>query len=250
MSINNSNDIKKNKLNLSNEQIKYLNTECKIFVGNVPYQCTQEEFEKCFEKIEGFVKAEIITMYKTNMSRGFGFITLKSLHDAEKLKHRNDIFFKGRNLRFTNYQGDTIDKLFDDNYNYKSIIDKNIIDKDYVNKKNIITKHVVRKQFGNHSLNNYVYVYGIPFGKNKTWLRESFSNYEPIGKCFISINHNTGEIKNNGIIEILDDLCYKSILSKKYHVIDDNILVTSSYKLKVNYINNYNNISHNFRTNY
>src|SRR5437870_11420355 len=36
--------------------------ECKIFVGNIPYQCTQEEFEKCFQNINGFMKAEIITI--------------------------------------------------------------------------------------------------------------------------------------------------------------------------------------------
>src|SRR6185503_1628656 len=114
------------------------NDECKIFVGNVPYQCTQEEFEKCFQNIDGFIKAEIITIYKTNMSRGFGFVTMRSVYEAELLKHRYDILFKGRTLRFTSYQ----------NENSKLVME---------------------------NLNNYVFVDGIPDGKNRQWLKFFFS---------------------------------------------------------------------------
>src|SRR5579872_1241907 len=82
------------------------NEECKIFVGNVPYNCIQEEFDECFKDVTGFIKAEIITVYKTHMSRGFGFVTMKTLQDAEILKQRDDIILKGRILRFTSYHND------------------------------------------------------------------------------------------------------------------------------------------------
>lgn len=172
------------------------NGECKIFVGNVPYQCTQEEFARCFQNVDGFIKAEIITVHKTNMSRGFGFVTMRSLYDAENLKQRDDILFKGRALRFTSYQ----------NENSKPVME---------------------------NLNNYVFVDGIPDGKNREWLRNCFSFYEPIGRCFITMNHENGEMKNNGVIEIIDDSKYKSILAKKWHEHDNVILETSKYRTKL-----------------
>lgn len=171
----------------------------KIFVGNIPYQCTQEEFDACFLNVEGFIKAEIITINKTNMSRGFGFVTVKTLHDAEILKKRNDIIFKGRTLRFTPYQDET----------YKPIIE-------------ICT--------------NYVFVDGIPDGKNREWLKSKFSNYEPIGRCFISMNQDTGDMRSYGIIEVLDENKYKNIISKRWHDIDGKMVETSRYK----YINQNN----------
>ena len=35
----------------------------KIFVGNVPFQCIEEEFKECFKDIPGFVDAEIVTRH-------------------------------------------------------------------------------------------------------------------------------------------------------------------------------------------
>lgn len=185
-------------------QCKFLSTidddnikddECKIFVGNVPYHCTQDEFDACFKDIIGFVKAEIVTMYKTSMSRGFGFVTMKNIYDAEILKRRDDIILKGRILRFTSYQNET----------YNST---------------------------NENCTNYVFVYGLPHGMNRKWLKEKFSNYEPIGKCFIAMNQNTGEMKNYGVIEILDDIKYKNILTKKWYDIEGNTVEISRYKNK------------------
>ena len=69
----------------------------KIFVGNVPYQCTDEEFKECFKTIPGYINAEIL------LSRGFGFVTLETDDDATALLLRTDIKFKDRVLRFTRY---------------------------------------------------------------------------------------------------------------------------------------------------
>lgn len=167
---------------------------CKIFVGNVPYQCSQNEFAECFENVDGFVKADIMIGHKSNISRGFGFVTLNSFDNAEKLKMRKDIIFKGRQLRFTNYQQDSARKKYEKKY-------------------------------------NYVFVTGIPNEKNKMWLKKCFEQYGPIGKCFISMDRLTGEYQNNGVIEILDDLKYKAILNKKNHTFDANVILeTTKYK--------------------
>ncbi len=201
-----------------------INNTCKIFVGNVPYHCTQVDFEKCFENVDGFIKAEVVTIFKTNMSRGFGFVTMRSFYDGEKLKRRNDITFKGRVLRFTSYQQNDNDC----------------------------------------ETNNYIFVNNIPPGKNKIWLRNIFSDYEPIQKCFIMMNHESGEIKNCGIIEVLDDTKYKSIIAKKYHNIDEIVLETTKYKSLNNIYNflesslssdslchcyNYNQMTENYEQN-
>ena len=174
----------------------YKTKDYKIFVGNVPYQCTQNEFALCFEHITGFVKAMIKIDHNTNMSRGFGFVTIKSLNAAKKLKQRDDIICKGRYLRFTSFQ--------------------------YENHKPIMV-----------NLNNYVFVDGIPDGKNREWLRNCFALYKPIGKCFICMDHKNGQLKTNGVIEIIDDLKYKSILAKKWYDVNNVIFETSIYRPKL-----------------
>lgn len=169
------------------------NNEYKIFVGNVPYDCTYDEFESCFKNIPGFIRADIAKIYKTNTSRGFGFVSFKTLQDAENLKERYDIVLKDRLLRFTTYKNDTERELL----------------KNY---------------------NNYVVVNSIPSGKNKDWIKNGFREYEPIGKYFINTNYDTGELKNNAVIEILDDVKYNNLLIKKTHNIKNINLEISKYK--------------------
>jgi len=75
----------------------------RVFVGNVPFQCTKEEFQNCFSKMEGFENADIIKRYKSKMSRGFGFVIFETKEQAESLLKRNDIILKDRFLRFSPY---------------------------------------------------------------------------------------------------------------------------------------------------
>jgi nucleolin len=170
--------------------------EHKIFVGNVPYNCTQDEFYKCFKSIDGFINAELIVNNYTKISRGFGFVTIDSQKNANNLKNKI-IVFKERELRFTNYQS----KTTINSYNSK---------------------------------NNYIYITNIPEKKNREWLRKCFSNYEPIGKYMILTNHQTGISKTCGVIEIINDDNYKQILSKKYIVCNDNFTLNiSRYKIQI-----------------
>lgn len=171
----------------------------KIFVGNVPYESTQQEFTNFFKNMNGVINAQLIYSQKTNISRGFGFITFDTYNNAELIKNNKNIIFKGRKLRFTNYK------------NYKN----------YKNNDKNITLNV----------KNYIYVDNIPNGKDRKWLREFFFEYEPIGKCFIATNYKTGQIKSNGLIEVIENNKYEEILKKKYHICDDIVLTTTKYKL-------------------
>ena len=153
----------------------------KIFVGNVPFDCTQEEFETFFADVSGVHKADIVNGHRGD-SRGIGFVTMKSVEDAEKLKTRDDIKCKGRILRF---------------YPYKNNVAKNAIG----------------------DMSNYVYVDGIPENKNRQWLKMIFNDYGPFNRYFMAINHDTGHIKNTAFLDLVDDYKYDKLLSSKYYAI-------------------------------
>lgn len=80
---------------------------CKIFVGNVPFQCTREDFQSCFSNMEGFVTADIIRRFRSKISRGFGFVVFGNQEQANKLLLREDITLKDRTLRFSTYDSKT-----------------------------------------------------------------------------------------------------------------------------------------------
>jgi RNA recognition motif-containing protein len=75
----------------------------KIFVGNVPFHCSKEEFQEHFRHLDGFETADIIRRYKSNLSRGFGFIVFKNESYAKKILDLGEMQFKGRMLRFSPY---------------------------------------------------------------------------------------------------------------------------------------------------
>ena len=79
------------------------NREYKIFVGNVPFDCTTLEFINCFKYLEGYVTCDIIKRYNSKISRGFGFIILTSKDQANKLLNEKNFKLKDRTLRFNKY---------------------------------------------------------------------------------------------------------------------------------------------------
>ena len=153
----------------------------KIFVGNVPFNCTQEEFELCFADVPGVFKADIVRGNHDD-SRGIGFVTMNSIGDAEDLKARNDIKCKGRSLRF---------------YPYQNNASKNAME----------------------SVNNYVYIDGIPADKDREWLKTVFSEYQPFNRYFVALDHNTGQKKSTGFLDLIDDYKYDRLLGSKYHAV-------------------------------
>jgi RNA recognition motif-containing protein len=172
----------------------------KIFVGNVPYECSDLEFIDCFKDIDGFSKAEIIREHKRNISRGFGFVSLKTKDDANNLLKRNDIKFKGRILRFTTYLNENQKDIKNDDISYLLISN---IPKDKLNE------------------------------NCHKWLRKIFKNYEPIGKCFLRTNHDDGTYLDSAIIEILNDIFYNDLLEKEEIIVDEYKLSITKYKMKI-----------------
>jgi RNA recognition motif-containing protein len=84
----------------------------KVFVGNVPYKCTTEEFVECFKDLEGYLSADVIRRHNSTESRGFGFVTFETKKQAEVLTNTDGdaVKIQDRELRFNDYQEDTTKK--------------------------------------------------------------------------------------------------------------------------------------------
>ena len=95
----------------------------KIFVGNVPFICSADEFKDCFKNMEGYIDAQIINRHNSEFSRGFGFVTFNNIINAQNAI-KNDIICKDRLLRFTDYNFEN--KITNKNYLFIRNIPKNM----------------------------------------------------------------------------------------------------------------------------
>lgn len=166
---------------------------CKIFVGNVPFQCTQNEFSKCFESIPGFIKAEIIIGPNINTSRGFGFVTFDSRISAfGLLQNTTNIECKDRTLRFTEYNSVN-------------------------NKHNLLIKNK-KEVFNDVKTNNnkyFISVNGITNDMTRDTIKKMFEKYGLMGRYFIVSDHDTGIPKGHAVIEFLSNAPYEYLIKKK-----------------------------------
>lgn len=167
-------------------------TNNKVFVGNVPFVCNREEFINCFSNLDGFVDADIILRYGSNLSRGFGFVIFETDQQVNKLLERNDIQIGNRTLRFTKY------------IDHNTFIDK--------------------KQSENIILNK-LFIKDLPITITNKILFDDFSIWGNILNIFI--NHNgTGTavitfVDNNSVFECLKNEtrynCSNYRKKKNYH---------------------------------
>ncbi|KAI6682778.1 hypothetical protein NL676_028691 [Syzygium grande] len=68
--------------------------EAKLFVGNLPYDVDSQKLAMLFEQAGTVEIAEVIYNRQTDQSRGFGFVTMSTVEEAEKavdLFHQYDI---------------------------------------------------------------------------------------------------------------------------------------------------------------
>lgn len=79
--------------------------DCKIFVGNVPFDCTSSEFRDCFKDINGYISADLISL------RGFGFVVLQNKSQRDHTILNNNFFIKNRKLRLSKYDNQTKDNI-------------------------------------------------------------------------------------------------------------------------------------------
>jgi RNA recognition motif-containing protein len=166
----------------------------KVFVGNIPFNCTEKKFIETFDKIDGFVKGDIIKDQYFDRCRGFGFVLLDSVENVEKIKKRDDIYIDNRQLRFT----------------------------DYINSKKI----------SYNTTHKYIYIDNIPEDVNREYLKKVFNNYE-IGKYFINTDYETGGQKTTGMVEIKNYDKYIELLTKGF-ILDcnENKLYLQKWKYK------------------
>lgn len=90
-------------------QPSYPNTQ-KVFVGNIPFNCSTEQFQSCFNTLNGYITADVIRRYGSHLSRGFGFVVLSTDQQAEDLiNSTTPVTIADRELRMSVY-GDTGEK--------------------------------------------------------------------------------------------------------------------------------------------
>lgn len=70
-----------------------------LYVGNLPFDVTEDELHDHFAGHGPVVSAKIIMDRETGRSRGFGFVEMEQAEDAQKaIDALNGQDFKGRNL--------------------------------------------------------------------------------------------------------------------------------------------------------
>ena len=71
-----------------------------IYVGNLPYQLTEEELKETFEEFGEVESAKIIMDKYSGRSKGFGFVEMPNDEEAKQaIESMNDSDLKGRNIR-------------------------------------------------------------------------------------------------------------------------------------------------------
>jgi len=72
----------------------------KLFVGNLAYEVTDDELRELFSQAGTCESASVVIDRDTGQSRGFGFVMMASVDDAERAKRDLDgTDLKGRRLR-------------------------------------------------------------------------------------------------------------------------------------------------------
>jgi len=71
----------------------------KIYVGNLPYEVTEEDLESTFGQFGGIESVALIIDRQTGRSKGFGFITFNEQKSAQDSLALDGTDLKGRNLR-------------------------------------------------------------------------------------------------------------------------------------------------------
>lgn len=71
-----------------------------IYVGNLPYNLTDDELRAAFAAYGKVSRAAIVIDRETNRSKGFGFIEMPNREEAEAaINALNESDLKGRNLK-------------------------------------------------------------------------------------------------------------------------------------------------------
>jgi RNA recognition motif-containing protein len=71
-----------------------------IYVGNLPYNVTEEELKEAFSEFGEVSSVSVITDKYSGQSKGFGFVEMEKNSEAEEaIKALNESSLKGRNIK-------------------------------------------------------------------------------------------------------------------------------------------------------
>jgi len=189
-------------MNIDNKMAEQNNVEesqeLRVFVGNVPFQCTTEEFTEFFKNTPGFVNATVVKRFNSDMSRGFGYVTLDNNENLNSLLSKETLEFKDRTLRLSKYNRET-------------------------------KKPVPR--------NNLVFVRNVPENTSEQEVSSLFSNnFGNVVKCSLNVDRKTGKTLGSCVVEFSNkESCTKALSEKE---VDLNGSVLNVYRFRDNSKNN------------
>jgi len=78
--------------------------EFKLFVSNVPYNCTEEEFRNFMMALSpsSLKDVRLVKKSTSEVNQGFGFVTLLTQESMEAFK-KQEVIFNGRKLQMSDY---------------------------------------------------------------------------------------------------------------------------------------------------
>ncbi|MFT5391440.1 MAG: RNA recognition motif-containing protein [Gammaproteobacteria bacterium] len=76
----------------------------KLYVGNLPWQTTEEDLRELFEGVGETQSVAVITDRETGRSRGFGFVEMSDNDARGAIAQLNEKDFQGRTLRINEAQ--------------------------------------------------------------------------------------------------------------------------------------------------
>ena len=185
-------------LELENNEVEKTQ-EHKLFVGNVPFKCSHDEFNEIFENEKGYVKSELIYRPKSTLTRGFGFVEFKTEEELVSVLDKQ-FNLNSRELRVTKYSSENKPK-YDERSSYKLFV----------------------RNLGDTSLEDF---------------ENFFTGYGNVSKCYLLPNRETGETRGLGVVEFNDKECFKKVLQEKTMELNNNLVSVYPFKNKQQYKNN------------
>ena len=77
-----------------------VNRNCSVFVGNIPYEATEDELRAIFSRVGPVVSIRLMYDKDTRQPKGFGFIEYRDIETAYScMRNLNDVEYGGRPMR-------------------------------------------------------------------------------------------------------------------------------------------------------
>ena len=77
-----------------------INRNCSVFVGNIPYDATEEELKAIFSKVGPVISFRLMYDKETRQPKGYGFCEYRDIETAYScMRNLNDADYQGRPLR-------------------------------------------------------------------------------------------------------------------------------------------------------